>query len=113
MKKLVVTILMVALSFTVFSIEIETVKDIYVSLIRTYNGEEGEVIEEEFQDFMNELYNLGLYRFYRTQMIGSAEYIDRPTNIQTYLSQIYSNLEPKFETIEEKLAFRISRLFTI
>jgi len=105
MKKLVVTILMVALSFTVFSIEIETVKDIYVSLIRTYNGEEGEVIEEEFQDFMNELYNLGLYRFYRTQMIGSAEYIDRPTNIQTYLSQIFSNLEPKFETIEEKLAF--------
>lgn len=105
MKKLVVTFLMVALSFTVFSIEIETVKDIYVSLIKAYNGEEGEVIEEEFQGFLNELYNLGLYRFYRTQMIGSAEYIDRPTNVQTYLSQIFSNLEPKFENIEEKLAF--------
>ena len=106
MKKLVVTLLMIVLSFTVFSIEIETVKDIYVSLIKTYDEEKGEVIEgKEFELFFNELYNLGLYRFYRTQMIGSAEYVDRPTNVQTYLSQIYTNTEHVFDSIEEKLAF--------
>jgi hypothetical protein len=64
------------------------------------------VIEgKEFELFFNELYNLGLYRFYRTQMIGSAEYVDRPTNVQTYLSQIYTNTEQNFDSIEEKLAF--------
>ena len=106
MKKFVVTFLLILLSFTVFSIEIEVVKDIYVSLIKTYEEEKGEVIEgKEFELFFNELYNLGLYRFYRTQMIGSAEYVDRPTNVQTYLSQIYTNTEHVFDSIEEKLAF--------
>jgi hypothetical protein len=53
MKKLVVTLLMIVLSFTVFSIEIETVKDIYVSLIKTYDEEKGEVIEgKEFELFL-------------------------------------------------------------
>ena len=91
---------MILLSFTVFSIEIEVVKDIYVSLIKLMKKKRRVIEGKEFELF-NELYNLGLYRFYRTQMIGSAEYVDRPTNVQTYLSQIYTITEQNFDSIEE------------
>ncbi|KUK15583.1 MULTISPECIES: hypothetical protein [Petrotoga] len=103
MKKLTILLITVIISLTALGIDVETVGDVYKTLIQTYN--EGENISnEEFYLFFQELNNLGLYRFYRTQMIGSAEYIDRPTNVQTYLSQIYDNVQSQFTTIEEKLA---------
>ncbi|POZ90122.1 hypothetical protein [Petrotoga sp. SL27] len=103
MKKLTILLITVIISLTALGIDVETVKDVYKTLIQTYN--EGENLSnEEFTSFFQELNNLGFYRFYRTQMIGSAEYIDRPTNVQTYLSQIYDNVQSQFTTIEEKLA---------
>ncbi|PNR97867.1 hypothetical protein X927_09925 [Petrotoga mexicana DSM 14811] len=103
MKKLAILLITVIFSLTAFTIDVEAVGDFFTTLIQTYN-EEGSVSNEEFDSFFQELSNLGLYRFYRTQMIGSAEYVDRPTNVQTYLSQIYDNVQSQFTTIEEKLA---------
>ncbi|PNS02626.1 hypothetical protein X928_00035 [Petrotoga miotherma DSM 10691] len=103
MKKLAILLITVIFSLTAFTIDVEAVGDLFTTLIQTYN-EEGSVSNEEFDSFFQELSNLGLYRFYRTQMIGSAEYVDRPTNVQTYLSQIYDNVQSQFTTIEEKLA---------
>jgi len=104
MKKLALLLITVVFALTAFGIDVEEVRDVYTTLIQTYNGE-GNISNEEFNAFFQELNNLGLYRFYRTQMIGSAEYVDRPTNVQTYLSQIYDNVQSQFRTIEEKLAF--------
>ncbi|MBL5981604.1 hypothetical protein NAAC61_05840 [Petrotoga sp. 8T1HF07.NaAc.6.1] len=104
MKKLAILLITVIFSLTAFTLDVEAVRDVYTSLIQTYNSD-GNLSNEEFNSFFQELNNLGLYRFYRTQMIGSAEYVDRPTNIQTYLSQIYDNVESQLTTIEEKLAF--------
>ncbi|MDK2907480.1 MAG: hypothetical protein PWQ66_1441 [Petrotoga sp.] len=103
MKKLAILLIIVFFSLTAFTIDVEAVGDLFTTLIQTYNEEES-VSNEEFDSFFQELSNLGLYRFYRTQMIGSAEYVDRPTNVQTYLSQIYDNVQSQFATIEEKLA---------
>lgn len=103
MKKLAILLIIVFFSLTAFTIDVEAVGDLFTTLIQTYNEEES-VSNEEFDSFFQELSNLGLYRFYRTQMIGSAEYVDRPTNVQTYLSQIYDNVQSQFTTIEEKLA---------
>lgn len=103
MKKLAILLITVIFSLTAFTLDVEAVRDVYTSLIQTYNSD-GNLSNEEFNSFFQELNNLGLYRFYRTQMIGSAEYVDRPTNIQTYLSQIYDNVESQLTTIEEKLA---------
>ncbi len=104
MKKLVILLITLIFSLTAFTIDVEAVRDVYANLIQAYNEEES-ASNEEFVSFFQELNNLGLYRFYRTQMIGSAEYVDRPTNVQTYLSQIYDNVQSQFTTIEEKLAF--------
>ncbi|PNR97197.1 hypothetical protein [Petrotoga sp. 9PWA.NaAc.5.4] len=102
MKKTIILIVVVTFSLSIFSLDLEKVKEVYTSFINSY--EERNFENQEFEAFFIELNNLGLYRFYRTQMIGSAEYIDRPTNIQTYLSQIFNNIQDEFETIEEKLA---------
>jgi len=104
MKKFTILLISLIISLTFFGIEIETVREVYTNLIQTFN-EGTNPSNEEFSSFFQELNNLGLYRFYRTQMIGSAEYVDRPTNVQTYLSQIYDNVQDQFATIEEKLAF--------
>ncbi|POZ91979.1 hypothetical protein [Petrotoga halophila] len=104
MKKLVILLITLIFSLTAFTIDVEAVRDVYANLMQAYNEEES-ASNEEFVSFFQELNNLGLYRFYRTQMIGSAEYVDRPTNVQTYLSQIYHNVQSQFTTIEEKLAF--------
>lgn len=104
MKKTVLLFFIFIVFSISYSIDLDVVKETYLNFIDVYS--EGYTSEAgKLDPFFEELNNLGLYRFYRTQMIGSAEYVDRPTNVQTYLSQIFDNIEDQFETIEEKLAF--------
>ncbi|MDO7975470.1 hypothetical protein [Oceanotoga teriensis] len=101
MKKLIVILLLFTSLISIgFSLDLDVLRNNYNSYISEYkSGNE----EGNLKDFYIQLENLGIYKFYRNIMIGSAEYIDRPTNIQTYLSNIYNSME--FDNYEEKIAF--------
>jgi len=100
MKKLLLLSLLLIISITLLSFDVDLVKSHYKTFINEYEENNR---EEVLKVFFDEMDNLGLYRFYRNKMIGTAEFSDRPTSIQTYLSRIHQNM--KFKSIEEEMAF--------
>jgi len=97
-KKRVLLIIFSIIALSVFSLNISEIKDTYVDYIEKYNSN-----SEELNWFFDELRNMGLYKFYKVQMVGSAEYTDRPSYISKHLSSIAE--EHSFDSLEEELAF--------
>ncbi|MGM0640075.1 MAG: hypothetical protein ACQESN_01460 [Thermotogota bacterium] len=106
MKKSLIFLLIILTSIAALSFNVNKVKDLYTSFIDEYSNLDEYILEGregELEDFATKLDNLGAYRFYRNIMIGTAEYTDRPSNIQRYLSDLHGLLE--FESPEERLAY--------
>ncbi|KLO21604.1 MULTISPECIES: hypothetical protein [unclassified Marinitoga] len=101
MKKVFLLIIFAILSISMFSLNplnMANIKENYVTYIEKYNSH-----SNDFQWFFEELKNMGLYKFYKSQMVGSAEYTDRPSYIPKHLSSIAE--EHKFKSLEEEIAF--------
>lgn len=98
--KIILVFLITLFGISLFSFNIDLVKENYLNFIDLYNEYD---MDGEFKYFFDEVENLGLYRLFRNNMIGTAEFADRPTSIQTYFSRIQDNIN--FETYEEELAF--------
>ncbi|BBE30998.1 hypothetical protein OSSY52_11390 [Tepiditoga spiralis] len=101
MKKYMLLVFSVLLVIIGYSINTKIVQEKYVGFIKAYNSDTKE--NHLINKFKDEMKNLGLYRYYRNNMVGSAEFVDRPTDIQTYLSMIHKSMT--FNSDEEKLAF--------
>lgn len=100
MKKSIIIILTILISAFAFSLDVNKIENYYTTFIQEYNKNDR---NGELSDFYNLIDNLGLYRFYRNIMVGTAEYTDRPSDIQRYLTNIHDQL--KFENPEEKIAY--------
>ncbi|SHE93680.1 hypothetical protein SAMN02745164_01443 [Marinitoga hydrogenitolerans DSM 16785] len=98
MKKIGLLIVFSFIALSIFSLNMSEIKNSYVNYIEQYNNH-----SEELQWFFEELKNMGLYKFYKTQMVGSAEYTDRPSYISKHLSSIAE--EHKFTSLENEIAF--------
>ncbi|GAB6190069.1 hypothetical protein JCM30566_18120 [Marinitoga arctica] len=98
MKKRVLLIIFSVIALSVFSLNMTEIKDEYVNYIEKYNNN-----SNDLNWFFDELKNMGLYKFYKTQMVGSAEYTDRPSYISKHLSSIVE--EHTFKSLEEEIAF--------
>ena len=101
MKKYILLVFSILLVIIGYSINTKVVQEKYIGFIKAYNSDTKE--NHLINKFKDEMKNLGLYRYYRNNMVGSAEFVDRPTDIQTYLSMIYKSMT--FNSDEEKLAF--------
>ncbi|WGS64630.1 hypothetical protein [Marinitoga aeolica] len=98
MKKIVVMTVFFLIALSIFSLNMANIKTDYVKYINEYTSH-----SENFKWFFDELKNMGLYKFYKTQMVGSAEYTDRPSYIPKHLSSIAE--EHRFNSLEEEIAF--------
>lgn len=100
MKKNIIIILTILLVSFAFSLDINKIESYYTNFVDEYNNNNR---DGELSKFFKEIDNLGLYRFYRNMMVGTAEYTDRPSNIQRYLTEIHNQLD--YENSEEKIAY--------
>jgi hypothetical protein len=100
MKKNIIIILTILLASFTFALNVNLVEDYYTTFMQEYNKNDR---DGELSDFYTQIDNLGLYRFYRNIMVGTAEYTDRPSDIQRYLTEIHNQLD--YENIEEKIAY--------
>ncbi|APT75637.1 hypothetical protein LN42_03945 [Marinitoga sp. 1137] len=98
MKKYIWLIIFSILVVNVFSLNLNEIKTYYVEYIDKYNSH-----SEDLNWFFTEMKNMGLYKFYKSQMVGSAEYTDRPSYISKHLSSIAS--QHKFDSLEQEIAF--------
>lgn len=98
MKKVIFLIIFSLLALNMFSLNMDNIKSSYTTYINEYESN-----SENLSWFFTELKNLGLYKFYKTQMVGSAEYTDRPSYISKHLSTIAE--DHNFESLEEEIAF--------
>ncbi|KAF2956672.1 hypothetical protein [Marinitoga sp. 38H-ov] len=98
MKKVIFTIIFSLIALSMFSLNMDDIKSYYTTYINEYESN-----SENLNWFFTELKNLGLYKFYKTQMVGSAEYTDRPSYISKHLSTISEN--HSFKSLEEEIAF--------
>jgi hypothetical protein len=97
-KKVIFLIIFSLLALNMFSLNMDNIKSSYTTYINEYESN-----SENLSWFFTELKNLGLYKFYKTQMVGSAEYTDRPSYISKHLSTIAE--DHNFESLEEEIAF--------
>ncbi|HQP57751.1 MAG TPA: hypothetical protein PLI28_02120 [Petrotogaceae bacterium] len=104
-KSIIFMILFILLVFTVcFAMDDARVKSEYISYIQKYEMFLADSSQEsELKSFFDEIKDIGLYRFYRNIMVGTADYTDVPQGVQRYLSDTSSS--QVFESIEQKLAF--------
>jgi uncharacterized protein YbcV (DUF1398 family) len=87
-----------------FSMDDARVKSEYIGYIQKYESFLRDSSQEsELKNFFDEIKDIGLYRFYRNIMVGTADYTDVPQGVQKYLSDTSSS--QVFENIEQKLAF--------
>lgn len=100
MKKNIIIILTILLASFAFTLNVSQVEDYYTTFMQEYNNNDR---DGELSEFFTQIDNLGLYRFYRNIMVGTAEYTDRPSDIQRYLTEIHNQLD--YENIEEKIAY--------
>ncbi|SDC06547.1 hypothetical protein [Geotoga petraea] len=100
MKKNIIIILTILLASFAFTLNVDQVESYYTTFIEEYNNNNR---EGELSEFFVQIDNLGLYRFYRNMMVGTAEYTDRPSDVQRYLTEIYNQLE--YENAEEQIAY--------
>lgn len=100
MKKNIIIILTILLASFAFALNVSQVEDYYTTFMQEYNKNDR---DGELSDFYTQIDNLGLYRFYRNTMVGTAEYTDRPSDIQRYLTEIHNQLD--FENPEERIAY--------
>lgn len=100
MKKNIIIILTILLASFAFTLNVSQIEDYYTTFMQEYNKNDR---DGELSDFYTQIDNLGLYRFYRNTMVGTAEYTDRPSDIQRYLTDIHNQLD--YENVEEKIAY--------
>jgi hypothetical protein len=100
MKKNIIIILTILLASFTFALNVNLVEDYYTTFMQEYNKNDR---DGELSDFYTQIDNLGLYRFYRNIMVGTAEYTDRSSDVQRYLTEIHNQLD--YENIEEKIAY--------
>lgn len=98
MKKSVLIIIFSLITISIFSLNMANIEKSYVEYVNMYNSH-----SEKLNWFFEELKNMGLYKFYKTQMVGSAEYTDRPSYIPKHLSSI--SQEHHFNSLEDEIAF--------
>ena len=106
MKKNIIFLLIILISVVSLSFNVQKVEDLYTTFIEEYSNLDEYVLgdrEGALEGFATHLDNLGSYRFYRNIMIGTAEYTDRPSDIQRYLTDLHGLLE--YDSQEEKLAY--------
>ena len=106
MKKSIICIIfsMLLIVTVSFSMDDARVKSEYIGYIQKYESFLRDSSQEsELKNFFDEIKDIGLYRFYRNIMVGTADYTDVPQGVQKYLSDTSSS--QVFENIEQKLAF--------
>jgi len=101
MKRIIILFLFVISFITAYSLNTEIVAEYYKNYISDYKSENSQI--NIVKNLKEDLSNLGYYRFYRNNMIGTAEYAESPSNIQSYLSLIKNDMT--YDTQEEEFAF--------